>query len=286
MQDAHGEPLGGDGSGSQPSRLAATPILGHTFSQISRLGPQPKLTVNEPGDKYEQEETPWRIRSCGWVRCPPFNAKAARTTRNEERRRGTPQRSSPSALIRRAGDGLAQVADVSGVVEEGLAGGGQPLDLQTRAFMEPRFGHDFSHGRLHTDARASQSCEQVAARAYTVGTDIAFRSGDYNPGTGDGRRLLAHELTHVTQQGAAPESAKRRSVVSNAVTQVMRDDPAPTTAAPAPATPAAAEPDPAEIWRQIETRATPELLIKLQEIGRAAGEQTKGQINEVFSPYE
>ncbi|HVT57258.1 MAG TPA: DUF4157 domain-containing protein [Thermoanaerobaculia bacterium] len=79
---------------------------------------------------------------------------------------------------------------------------GQPLEPATRAFMEPRFGHDFSQVRLHTDARAAESARSVNALAYTVGPDIVFATGQYAPGTAHGNRLLAHELTHVVQQGA------------------------------------------------------------------------------------
>lgn len=80
---------------------------------------------------------------------------------------------------------------------------GQPLDSATRAAMEPRFGHDFSKVRVHTDARASEAARSVQARAYTIGSDIVFRSGAYAPGSTDGQRLLAHELTHVVQQQGA-----------------------------------------------------------------------------------
>jgi len=68
--------------------------------------------------------------------------------------------------------------------------------------MEPRFGHDFGRVRVHTDAQASDSAGAVNARAYTVGQHIAFASGEYVPGSVEGQRLLAHELTHVVQQGA------------------------------------------------------------------------------------
>jgi outer membrane protein OmpA-like peptidoglycan-associated protein len=77
---------------------------------------------------------------------------------------------------------------------------GQPLDEGTRAFMKPRFGHDFSQVRLHTDERAVESAETVNALAYTVGQDVVFGEGQYVPGTSEGKRLLAHELTHVVQQ--------------------------------------------------------------------------------------
>jgi len=87
-------------------------------------------------------------------------------------------------------------------VREVLARRGSPLDPQTREFMGSRFGHDFSRVRVHTDERASESARAVQAHAYTVGSDIAFRSGLYAPATSQGRALLAHELAHVVQQGS------------------------------------------------------------------------------------
>jgi hypothetical protein len=92
-------------------------------------------------------------------------------------------------------------------VHEVLRGSGQPLDAATRAFMEPRFHYDFSRVRLHTDAAAAQSAKAVNARAYTVGTDVAFAPQMYAPHSQEGRRLLAHELAHTIQQRAAPADA-------------------------------------------------------------------------------
>jgi hypothetical protein len=86
------------------------------------------------------------------------------------------------------------------IVHEVLRSPGQPLDAETRAFMEPRFGHDFSQVRVHTDAKAAESARAVNALAYTVGRDVVFGTGQYMPGTSGGKRLLAHELTHVVQQ--------------------------------------------------------------------------------------
>jgi hypothetical protein len=90
------------------------------------------------------------------------------------------------------------------IVHEVLGSPGQPLDQATRAFMEPRFGHDFSQVRVHTDARAVESTGGVNALAYTVGQDVVFGPGQYAPKTSEGRRLLAHELTHVVQQSLGP----------------------------------------------------------------------------------
>jgi hypothetical protein len=89
---------------------------------------------------------------------------------------------------------------VPSIVHEVLRSPGQPLDATTRASMEPRFGHDFGQVRIHNDARAAESARSVAARAYTVGSEIVFGPLGYSPGTESGRRLLAHELTHVVQQ--------------------------------------------------------------------------------------
>ena len=83
-------------------------------------------------------------------------------------------------------------------------GGGNALDDDTRGFMEQRMGHDFSSVRVHTGAQANQSAESVQANAYTVGDNVVFRSGQYDPGSDSGRRTIAHELTHVVQQRQGP----------------------------------------------------------------------------------
>lgn len=81
-----------------------------------------------------------------------------------------------------------------------IRGRGQPLDTETRAFMEPRLGHNFADVRIHTDRQATEIAREINARAFTVGSDIVFGTGRYMPTTNEGRRLLAHELTHVIQQ--------------------------------------------------------------------------------------
>jgi hypothetical protein len=87
-----------------------------------------------------------------------------------------------------------------GGVQAALTAPGQPLDAQTRAFFEPRFGEDFGAVRVRTGAAAEQSARELNAYAYTVGRDIVFAAGRFAPATDPGRRLLAHELTHVVQQ--------------------------------------------------------------------------------------
>jgi hypothetical protein len=86
------------------------------------------------------------------------------------------------------------------LVHQVLRSSGQPLDSQTRSFFEPRFGADLTHVRVHADPQAADSAEAVDALAYTVGRDVVFGRGRFEPNTTAGRTLLAHELTHVAQQ--------------------------------------------------------------------------------------
>jgi hypothetical protein len=89
---------------------------------------------------------------------------------------------------------------------EGLRGSGEPLPGPVRAFFEPRFGRDFSQVRVHADGEAASAARATQARAYTIGRNIVFGSGEYEPATVEGRRLLAHELAHTIQQGGGSNS--------------------------------------------------------------------------------
>jgi hypothetical protein len=98
-----------------------------------------------------------------------------------------------------------------------IRGGGQPLSESVKAFFEPRFNRDFSDVRIHTAAGASSLARAVNAKAFTIGRDVVFGSGQYAPGTSEGGTLIAHELTHVVQQSGgalaiqrAPEKEKKK----------------------------------------------------------------------------
>jgi len=98
----------------------------------------------------------------------------------------------------------SQPAEIPPIVHEALRSPGQSLDSATRRFMESRFGHEFSRVRVHTDSRAAESARAVNAFAYTVGPDVVFATGQYDPDSKVGRELIAHELTHTLQQGLSP----------------------------------------------------------------------------------
>jgi len=87
----------------------------------------------------------------------------------------------------------------------GLRGGGAPLPASERAFFEPRFGRSFADVRVHDGPAADKAARGINARAFTLGDDIAFAGGEYRPGTGQGRELMAHELTHTMQQRTRTE---------------------------------------------------------------------------------
>ena len=95
------------------------------------------------------------------------------------------------------------------IVRHVLTQPGAPLDASTRSFVEPRFGYDFSHVRVHTDSDAAQSASAIGARAYAVGDHVVFNAGHFSPHTASGRSILAHELTHVVQQGDSSGTLRR-----------------------------------------------------------------------------
>jgi hypothetical protein len=145
-----------------------------------KLPVQTKLTVGEPGDEYEREAD----RAAEMVMRIP-----------------DPNRAAPF-VQRRMAAATTGIGEPPPIVREVLASPGRPLDTRTRAFFEPRFGHDFDHVRVHTDVSAARSALVLRAKAYTVGHHIAFAAGRFAPESCEGRRLLAHELAHAVQQGA------------------------------------------------------------------------------------
>jgi hypothetical protein len=117
------------------------------------------------------------------------------------------KRKSENGILQRRHAAVEAIDVAPPIVGEVLRSPGQPLDRGTREFFEPRFGHDFSGVRVHADALAAESAQAVNALAYTVGRDVVFDSGQYVPGTSQGRQLIAHELTHVVQQSRNPRPA-------------------------------------------------------------------------------
>ena len=187
-------------------------LRGHTFNAIAihhhaPLGaPQTRLTVNTPGDAYEQEAD--RVAT-QVLRMSDEEVLTARA--GEGIQRLTSEEEEEELLQAKEESGATpQVTPETQAAIDAMRGGGAPLDPTARAFMEPRFGHDFSQVRVHTDTRAATVARSLDALAFTVGNDIAFAPGQYRPGSDEGRALLAHELTHTLQQTGGAARVQRQ----------------------------------------------------------------------------
>jgi Domain of unknown function (DUF4157) len=140
--------------------------------------------------------------------CGQHTAAGSECAECQQKREGVLQRSS-LATAGREGEGQS----VPSIVHDVLRSPGQPLDVAIRSFMEPRLGHDFSGVRVHTNSQAAESARAVNALAYTVGSNVAFAEGHYQPATTAGQRLLAHELAHVVQQQRAASAVNAGSLI-------------------------------------------------------------------------
>ena len=199
--------------------------------------PQDKLSINMPGDRFELEADHVADQV---LRMPNADPRVANFARG-----GSEELHRPASLVRlrlgpdsghrfgpevqrRMSEGeegedekivqtkaRADRRDVSDHVASGvrsvLQSGGRPMAISEAAFFESRFGRSFDDVRIHTGARADAWTRSINARAFTVGSDIAFANGEYGQGSPQSRRLLAHELTHTIQQTGGAEVIQRGS---------------------------------------------------------------------------
>ncbi len=138
----------------------------------------------------EEEEEPIQTKSIT-EQITPLIQRQAESEKEEEEESVQPKSNSSTA------------AEVTPGIEtsiNSLKGGGQPLPESTRSYFEPRFGYDFSGVKVHTGDEAAKTAKSINARAFTIGNDVMFGASNYSPETGEGKKLLAHELTHVMQQ--------------------------------------------------------------------------------------
>lgn len=186
-----------------------SPQFGHDFSRIPvTAGPvQTKLAINKPGDEYEKEAD---LVAAQVMHMPAPAAGIDRKTGLQIQRlccecenelKHQPLEDEEEHRLQARSD--SRVTRVDPNVENSihtLPARGQPLPETVRSFMGPRFNTDFGDVRIHTDSYAHDLARSLNAQAFTVGRDIIFGAGHYDPGSEEGRRLLAHELTHVIQQ--------------------------------------------------------------------------------------
>jgi hypothetical protein len=222
------------------------------------LNAQAKLSVNEPGDRYEQEadrvadrvmrmpdpslqpkeeeEEPLQARPLAPTITPFVQRQSPEEEeplqRKEEEEEPLQTKAVSPGIQREQKPGEEEPLQRSGEtsrnetlddVEASLSrskGSGEPLGKDQRAFFEPRFGADFGSVRIHTGGEASRLNRAVSAQAFTHGNDVYFGDGKYNPGSSEGKQLLAHELTHVVQQNGSLSPSREQVKSSGGIVQV------------------------------------------------------------------
>jgi hypothetical protein len=229
-----------------PSQIRVRSLLklqrqyGNRF--VQRVMAQPpirtKLEVSRPGDVHEQEAD--RVAEAVMRMPAPALAEGTSVSGRSQKPRihrfcsecedklGRKSMDAEEDDMLRTKEIFGRTPEVTPNLEAGidaLQGAGQPLPESSRAFFEPRFGADFSQVRVHTDSRAAGLARAVNARAFTVGQDVAFGAGQYSPTTTEGKKLLAHELTHTIQQNERfisndliEDAFPRQQVIHRAVT--------------------------------------------------------------------
>jgi hypothetical protein len=214
---------------------------------------QPKLRIGPPGDVYEREADRVAdavLREGG----APFSGEGLVQRQCHCQDEELAQRKCPCQeeenLVQPKSDGrpAQSTPEFAGRVGA-MRGSGRPLPADVRSFFEPRFGHDFGAVRVHAGSAADEAARAVHARAFTVGNDVAFAAGEWSPETAAGKRLLAHELTHVVQQ--TPLVARRQPLLQREPDESAESAPrggtepaaTPEGEAPAPQGPAASPKD-------------------------------------------
>ncbi|HBB34641.1 MAG TPA: hypothetical protein DDZ80_19885 [Cyanobacteria bacterium UBA8803] len=193
---------------TQP-RLQAKPL----FRGLSReLVIQPKLTIGAVGDKYEQEADRVAEQVVSHINTPENSTIQRQEILTEEDDDDTELRMKPTVQHLSDQNGLAATPELETTIQQ-EKGSGQPLEAPIRQPMEKAFGVDFSAVKIHSNSQSDLLNKAINAKAFTTGTDIFFRQGEYNPSHRFGQELLAHELTHVLQQNPNQSNSIRLSKI-------------------------------------------------------------------------
>jgi hypothetical protein len=208
------------------------------FSKIVVL--QPKLKVSQPGDEYEQEadrfaEQVMRMSISSDLVMPKGSTKDDGMINRKcdacEMKEKKEEEDEEKQLIISRKPSTKSSPEPHNEISNVQSTGSSSLDPHTKDFMQSRFGYDFSNVRIHNDQMAARSAQSLNATAYTIGNDIVFDKGQYKPNTLEGRRLLAHELTHVIQQS---DTSTTTATIRRQEGMTSPESPASTTAPEGP----------------------------------------------------
>jgi hypothetical protein len=208
-----------------------SPHFGHDLSRIPLHTPaiaasliQRKPNISPPGDPYEREAEDVSGEVMRMSESTPVALQGKGPQCENEDKRPIQTKREPSLNTEMTLD--------AGATTRAAEGGGVPLPKEVRSYFERRFGHDFSQVRVHADGKAADAARAVQARAYTIGRDIVFGSGQYAPATGEGKRLLSHELVHTLQPGGsgqvrrAPDAQASPKSADDALADLIDHNPA------------------------------------------------------------
>jgi len=180
---------------------------------------QPKLSVGQPDDKYEKEADAVADKV---MRMPEQNFMQRKCAHCEEEEKKQVQRKPFSqnitTNIQANGETGTSVSNSVANKVNSSKGSGNNMDGNTQSFMQNNLGTDFSKIKIHTDTEAIQMNQELNAKAFTVGNDIYFNEGQYQPASDSGKHLLAHELVHTIQQGGSNVKTIQRRVIDSHVT--------------------------------------------------------------------
>jgi len=203
-------------------------VFGERNPQSHAVSPiQAKLTIGQPGDKYEIEADSVASKVVEQINAPASaqSTQGQSVQRQEEEKEEEVQAKLEISALQRMEEKEEEDIQGKSIQKRGEAigggeaatdldsainsarGGGQPLDGGMQRSMGQAMGADFSGVRVHTDSQSDQLNQSIQAKAFATGQDVFFRQGEYNPGSRGGQELIAHELTHVVQQNATSESS-------------------------------------------------------------------------------
>ncbi len=190
------------------ARSAVTHDVNHVPAYPGTLTAiQPKMMVNPPNDRYEQEAD--RIA---------YEVMHQKTPKEKAEKAGV-----QAKISQQGGGGVREVNKETESQLSRSKGSGNPISDPVRAVVEPRLQYDFSKVRIHTDSEAARMNKTLGARAFTHGDDIYFGKGQYQPQSTEGLGLIAHEMTHVVQQSQGPVSNSVQRVLNHEAREIMKD---------------------------------------------------------------
>lgn len=191
---------------------------------------RPKLKIGAPNDKYEQEAD--RVADQVMNMSEPIKSSLPGTSSQLDRTI-SPKSISPlkcntclenKNLIQKKENETTEVFPATDSNIQSIEGSGKPLSRSERSFFESRFGEDFSDVRIHNDSRATSITRSINARAFTLGQNVVFGTGEYSLDSATGKKLLAHELTHVVQQRDTKKDSSVEDLTQKAIIQRQEID--------------------------------------------------------------